>query len=85
MTELYKKNDLDFISAGITIEEVDALKEENKRLIERLNRINACLAVEQARNAYKEAKQRRVTHSYVTEPFFSFKELKLTGQNLNEE
>ena len=42
MTQLYKKNGAVFIPAGITVEEVERLKEENAKLQEKLKPEN-CL------------------------------------------
>ena len=39
MTELYKKNGAVFIPAGITVEEVERLKEKNAELQEKLKMI----------------------------------------------
>ena len=64
MTELYKKNGAVFIPAGITVEEVEKLKEL-------LNRSNIRLAEEQIENAQnkKEVEQEVVEEDVYFNPF----------------
>ena len=64
MTELYKKNGAVFIPAGITVEEVEKLKEL-------LNRSNIRLAEEQIENAQnkKEVEQEIVEEDVYFNPF----------------
>ena len=64
MTELYKKNGAVFIPAGITVEEVEELKEL-------LNRSNVRLAEEQIENAQnkKEVEQEIVEEDVYFNPY----------------
>lgn len=64
MTQLYKKNGAVFIPAGITVEEVEKLKEL-------LNRSNIRLAEEQIENAQnkKEVEQEVVEEDVYFNPF----------------
>ena len=64
MTELYKKNGAVFIPAGITVEEVENLKEL-------LNRSNIRLAEEQIKNAQnkKEVEQEIVEEDVYFNPY----------------
>ena len=64
MTELYKKNGAVFIPAGITVEEVEKLKEL-------LNRSNIRLAEEQIKNAQnkKEVEQEVVEEDVYFNPY----------------
>lgn len=64
MTELYKKNGAVFIPAGITVEEVEELKEL-------LNRSNIRLAEEQIKNAQnkKEVEQEIVEEDVYFNPY----------------
>ena len=64
MTELYKKNGAVFIPAGITVEEIEKLKEL-------LNRSNIRLAEEQIENAQnkKEVEQEVVEEDVYFNPF----------------
>ena len=64
MTQLYKKNGSVFIPAGITVEEVEKLKEL-------LNRSNIRLAEEQIENAQnkKEVEQEVVEEDVYFNPF----------------
>ena len=64
MTQLYKKNGAVFIPAGITVEEVEKLKEL-------LNRSNIRLAEEQIENAQnkKEVEQEAVEEDVYFNPF----------------
>ena len=64
MTQLYKKNGAVFIPAGITVEEVEKLKEL-------LNRSNIRLAEEQIKNAQnkKEVEQEIVEEDVYFNPF----------------
>ena len=64
MTQLYKKNGSVFIPAGITVEEVEKLKEL-------LNRSNIRLAEEQIENAQnkKEVEQEIVEEDVYFNPF----------------
>lgn len=64
MTQLYKKNGAVFIPAGITVEEVEKLKEL-------LNRSNIRLAEEQIENAQnkKEVEQEIVEEDVYFNPF----------------
>ena len=64
MTELYKKNGAVFIPAGITVEEIEKLKEL-------LNRSNIRLAEEQIENAQnkKEVEQEIVEEDVYFNPF----------------
>ena len=64
MTQLYKKNGAVFIPAGITVEEIEKLKEL-------LNRSNIRLAEEQIENAQnkKEVEQEVVEEDVYFNPF----------------
>lgn len=64
MTQLYKKNGAVFIPAGITVEEVEELKEL-------LNRSNIRLAEEQIKNAQnkKEVEQEIVEEDVYFNPY----------------
>lgn len=64
MTELYKKNGAVFIPAGITVEEIEKLKEL-------LNRSNIRLAEEQIKNAQnkKEVEQEIVEEDVYFNPY----------------
>ena len=64
MTELYKKNGAVFIPAGITVEEIEKLKEL-------LNRSNIRLAEEQIENAQnkKEVEQEIVEEDVYFNPY----------------
>ncbi len=64
MTQLYKKNGAVFIPAGITVEEVEKLKEL-------LNRSNIRLAEEQIKNAQnkKEVEQEIVEEDVYFNPY----------------
>ena len=64
MTELYKKNGAVFIPAGITVEEIEKLKEF-------LNRSNIRLAEEQIENAQnkKEVEQEIVEEDVYFNPY----------------
>ena len=64
MTQLYKKNGAVFIPAGITVEEIEKLKEL-------LNRSNIRLAEEQIENAQnkKEVEQEIVEEDVYFNPF----------------